>query len=288
MPQTALADTPTHWTEIGEGPCAVLVHAALGSAGTWLPLMRTITGHRLVAFDLPGHGQSGPLDPARGTHTQATEALAELCKRQDSGPVDVIGHGFGATVALRLAIEAPTLVRSLVLIEPVLFAVARRTAPDVFSAFELDSASEVAAFAAKDAQGAARAFYAIWGGETSWEDLTADARRYFTARIHLIEESEPALYDDAHGLLAETDMGVGVARVLCPVLLVSGTESPPVIEAIMEGLAQDLPVAERMVLAGAGHMAPLSHAETLGPAISRFLASVGTFARLQPPSGSMR
>ena len=44
-------------------------------------------------------------------------------------PIDVIGHSFGATVALRLAVEQPEKVRSLTLIEPVFFAVAGQDVP---------------------------------------------------------------------------------------------------------------------------------------------------------------
>lgn len=50
-------------------------------------------------------------------------------------PVDVIGHSFGATVALRLALERPELVRSLVLVEPVLFAAAKAAEDPRFAAF---------------------------------------------------------------------------------------------------------------------------------------------------------
>ena len=37
-------------------------------------------------------------------------------------PMDVVGHSFGGSIALRLALEMPELVKSLTLIEPVCFA----------------------------------------------------------------------------------------------------------------------------------------------------------------------
>jgi lipase len=74
--------------------------------------------------DRAGHGgarggtrrATGPRFPRPGTE----HALGLL----PEGPVHLIGHSFGATVALRLAIEAPERVASLTLIEPVLFAAA--------------------------------------------------------------------------------------------------------------------------------------------------------------------
>lgn len=274
MPISVLAETPTHWTEHGKGPTAVVVHCSLGSVATWLPLIRVLPGRRIVSFDLPGHGRSGPVDAARGAHTQSCDMLKALCALQPGSRVDLIGHSFGATVALRLAIEAPELVRSLVLIEPVLFAIARSIAPEVFARYHENKADEHAAMARQDRAAAARAFHAKWGGPRAWDELGADTRDYICARIELIEEAKPALEDDAHRLL---DHG-GAARVLCPTLLVSGTESPPIIEAIIDGLARQIPNADRMVLAGAGHMAPLTHAGSLAPAIGRFLATHGAAA----------
>jgi pimeloyl-ACP methyl ester carboxylesterase len=256
----------------------------LGSAGAWLPLMRAMSGRTLVAFDLPGHGQSGPVDPRRGAHTQSMEVLLALCIAQGDGPIDLIGHSFGATVALRLAIEAPDLVRSLVLIEPVLFALARRTAPTVYDEFLRASAPEQSAFAAGDLDAAAAAFHAHWGGPTAWQALPSVTRRYITERMPLIVGSDQVLHEDVQGLLA----GDGLARVDCATQLVSGTQSPSIIESIMDGMAEQIPKAERLVVAGAGHMAPLTHAATLAPALTRFLDGGADLGRVQPPSGSIR
>jgi pimeloyl-ACP methyl ester carboxylesterase len=51
------------------------------------------------------------------------------------------------------------------------------------------------------------------------------------------------------------------------VLLVEGERSPPVVAAIQARLAERLPRAERIVVAGAGHMAPLTHPRPVAEAI---------------------
>ena len=76
---------------------------------------------RMAAPDLLAHGAGPEADRNRDFHDQATKA-AEL--HMAEVPVHLIGHSFGATLALRLAIEAPARVRSLTLIEPVLFCAA--------------------------------------------------------------------------------------------------------------------------------------------------------------------
>jgi pimeloyl-ACP methyl ester carboxylesterase len=75
----------------------------------------------MTAFDLPGHGQSADWD-GHGDYGRRT---AEVAATFYTEPLHLIGHSFGAVTALRLALAAPEGVRSLTLIEPVLFAAAR-------------------------------------------------------------------------------------------------------------------------------------------------------------------
>jgi len=73
-----------------------------------------------LAFDLPGHGRSADWAGTDCTADCTAAALAPCY-----GPRAIVGHSFGATVALRLALKHPSLCHSLTLIEPVFFAVAR-------------------------------------------------------------------------------------------------------------------------------------------------------------------
>jgi pimeloyl-ACP methyl ester carboxylesterase len=82
----------------------------------------------MIAFDLPGHGRSADWDGASDYHHLSTQIAASFLTE----PVDLIGHSFGATVALRLAVEQPQKLRSLILIEPVFFAVAAQDSPGSF------------------------------------------------------------------------------------------------------------------------------------------------------------
>ena len=62
-----------------------------------------------------------------------------------------------------------------------------------------------------------------------------------------------------------------VGAVDVPVLLIEGSESPPIVAAIHEALAARLPRAERTMIGGAGHMAPLTHPKQVGSEVLRFL-----------------
>jgi pimeloyl-ACP methyl ester carboxylesterase len=128
-----MADLPPHraWGP-SDAPPVLALHCSLSHAGEWSALAARLTGLRLVAADQPGHGRQPDWDGHSDLHAQAVREAAAMAAVLGA-PVDVIGHSFGATVALRLALEQPELVRRLVLVEPVLFAAAAGSA--AFQAF---------------------------------------------------------------------------------------------------------------------------------------------------------
>ena len=69
---------------------------------------------RVIAVDLPGHGESDPL-PGVSVEEYAA-VVAEFLIALECGPVVVIGHSLGGAIALALAARHPELVRGLVLI----------------------------------------------------------------------------------------------------------------------------------------------------------------------------
>ena len=193
---------------------------------------------------------------------QSAEAMVALLER--TGKADVVGHSFGAVVALRVALDRPDLVRRLVLYEPVLFAAARGT-PE----HEAHVRRHEAIFGQNDAAARARAFHAEWGGGRPWEDLPQEQRTYILERADLPLLQRPAISDDATGIL---EAG-GLESLDRPVLLMTGAESPPVVSVVADRLAARLPDARRAVLPGMGHMGPITHAEALAGTIAPFLAA---------------
>ena len=102
----------------GDGRAVLCLHCSLARGRAWAGVAKHLRGWRVIAPDLPGHGAGADADTARDFHDQATEAVT--CSLPEE-PAPIIGHSFGATVALRLAIERPGQVSALVLYEPVLF-----------------------------------------------------------------------------------------------------------------------------------------------------------------------
>jgi pimeloyl-ACP methyl ester carboxylesterase len=105
----------------GTGPAAVLLHGVTSSAATYWQLGRDLAaaGRRVIAFDLPGHGESDAVE------LHGIADLAGLLLRAWRGlglaQITLIGHSWGGALALSTAVQAPEgLIAQLVLIDPLL------------------------------------------------------------------------------------------------------------------------------------------------------------------------
>ncbi|MCS6802314.1 MAG: alpha/beta hydrolase [Chloroflexota bacterium] len=99
----------------GDPPLLVLAQCPASSAEWMVALPLLAARRRVIAFDLPGLGDSEelPEPPLMSDYARVTAAfLAAL----GLGPVDVLGHHSGAAIAVALAAAFPAAVRRLVLV----------------------------------------------------------------------------------------------------------------------------------------------------------------------------
>ena len=257
MSEDIVATLPPYrvW-EKGDRRGVVALHCSLAHSGAWSGLVDHLSGVTVFAIDQPGHGRAPVWDGFSDLHGLTTRQSIAMVETAGNGePVDVMGHSFGATVALRIALERPDLVRSLVLIEPPLFAAARASGSSVFAQFQLDHLGVSQAVAAGRRKDAAAMFHGHWGNGAEFADLPVRQQHYMTDRIHLIAAQNPFLLNDSAGLLRY----LGLESIGVPVLLVEGGASLPIVGAVLDELARRLPNVTRVMVPGAGHMVPITH-----------------------------
>lgn len=268
MPCDLRAGQQIYWRRFGAGSRpAVLLHCSLAHSGAWAGLAGALGSDlKMTAFDLPGHGRSSDWDGVAEYQHLSTQIAASFITE----PVDLIGHSFGATVALRLAVEQPQKLRSLTLIEPVFFAVAARDAPAAFTTVQPHMDAVKHALAQGDRLAAARHFVAVWGDGRAWDDLSERYKDGLAKRIHIIEATEGPLYHDVAGVLATGALD----DIETPALLMHGAQTEAVIPVINAGLARRLRYSTTVEIAGASHMMPLTHPADCAREIRSFLARV--------------
>ena len=246
---------------------ALLIHCSLAHSGAWKGVVSHLTpSHECRAFDMPGHGRSAAWD-GQGVYQDTVCAQIRGMIADWEAPVDLIGHSFGATAALRVAAVSPELVRRLVLVEPVFFTAAYNEDPE-FRARYLSRDNPVnAAFEIGDYEAAARAFLKDWGGGQPWEAMSTEQQVGFAEQMKLVQAVFVTNNGDPDGLLAD---GL-VARLAAPSLLIDGAESPEASHRIVMALHRLIPESRVEAVAGAGHMVPITHADVVGPMVAEFL-----------------
>jgi magnesium chelatase accessory protein len=92
-----------HIEEAGEGPAVLLVHGTAASAHSWRKVAEILAAtHRVLNFDLPGHGASVAKDSASMSLVGMTHALHALLEALSFKPAIVAGHSAGAVILARL------------------------------------------------------------------------------------------------------------------------------------------------------------------------------------------
>lgn len=268
MAEAVFADTKTHWRVAGQGDRNVLLlHCSLAHSGAW----RGVIGHladsgRFLAMDLPAHGQSGPLSKTLSWQRQSVEMALGIIQ-QEGAPVDLVGHSFGATVALRLALENPELLRSLTLIEPVLFSAAGDIQSPVFDQHYIENMGFIRSIERGEPLKALQDFQAMWGDGQQWEEVPEKTRQYMAERIAMIRICGNDLWGEGPDYMPLSD----IADLRVPLLLIDGAESHPVISVILDAIQSVVPSAERISVAGAAHMVPISHSKQVADRLRAFL-----------------
>lgn len=95
----------------------VVLHGLLDSGAAWRHVAERLEGFHVVAPDARGHGQSDHVGPAGIYHFSDYVRDLDALVEHLGGPVHLVGHSMGATVASMYAGLVPENVRSLVVVE---------------------------------------------------------------------------------------------------------------------------------------------------------------------------
>ena len=104
----------TGFREQGTGIPLMLLHGISSGAASWHKQM-ALPGFRVLAWDMPGYGESPMLNVTRANAGDYADALAALLDRAGVKQTVLVGHSLGALVACAFAAKYPQRVLHVVL-----------------------------------------------------------------------------------------------------------------------------------------------------------------------------
>lgn len=232
-----------------QGDPTVLVHGPWSDRQGFGPLVDPLARSlQLLVYDRRGYGESSGAEHGAAVGDDADD-LAALLETLDFFPVHLVAHSSAAAIAVRLALDRPELVRSLVLHEPpfvgLLLGSPATEAEGAHLLAHLETIRELVR--GHETQRAARRVVETFDLDPgAWERLTPDERHGLEVRAARWsgELTDPAVTRPDREALHD---------VWVPVLLTRGTFSPPFLGRILDVLAENLPNATLQQLTGVGY-----------------------------------
>lgn len=234
-------------SRLGHGPPLVMIHGLLvGNMASWYfgAAPALAKHHSVLLYDLRGHGRS-ERPPCGYRLSDMTADLAGLVANE-AAPLTLVGHSYGALVALNFALQYPAQVERLVLVEAPL-------PPSQYTEFT-EFVSQDPDQMMKSLPPQLQIVVAAGGRR---------ARRFVIAVAELVNRT--TILND---LQQEPDISAEqLAAVTCPTLAVYGQRSP--CRPVADRLREQLPNCRAVLLEG-GHLLPLEAPAALLEQIERF------------------
>jgi pimeloyl-ACP methyl ester carboxylesterase len=259
-----------YWREAGDGPAVICFHSNASVSGQWRALTDRIADrYHVWAVDSYGAGRSPDWESDR-TITLADEvALVTPVLERAGERFSLVGHSYGAAVALKIALLQPERVTSIVVYEPTLFSLIEADGPQPNDA---DGIRDTVARAAEaldlgDRDAAARVFIDYWMGPESWAKMPEDRKSAIAASIVNVRRWKYALFKEPAPLSA-------FAKLQTPTLYMTGSNSTKAAHGVARRLLSALPHATHVDFPALGHMGPITHPDVVNSAIESFLAEI--------------
>jgi len=254
-------DIDIAWFEVGRGEPLILIHGLADDHRAWRrALPDLLTRHRVLMYDLRGHGETS-LGRPDGTLTQLAADLASLMEAIGVDRADVAGFSLGGTIAMRMAIDHPEKVERLVLVATS-SRVGRSAADWYRKRVEMVEHEDPELRATMDRDTAD-----VYAQSPSELDDGLLIRRQSTA--------DPRGFGNACAAMAALNaapLDPELGRISAPTLIVASELDRHCPPKAAEIIAAGIKGSRMEVLAGAGHPIPVEKPRELAGSMNSFLA----------------
>lgn len=249
MPSLDRAGVKIHYEVHGSGPVILLSHGFSATSRMWAGQIEALSrDHKLVVWDMRGHGQSDyPADQSAYSQDATVDDMAAILDAVGAKSAIVGGLSLGGFMSLAFYVKHPERVRALLIIDtgP---GFKKDEAREGWNKYALETASDF------EKNGLARL------KSRSAEMASAQHR------------SADGLIKAARGMLTQRDATVinALPEIRVPSLVIVGANDKPFLAAA-DYMAAKIPGAEKVVLADAGHAANIDQPAVFNDAVVSFL-----------------
>lgn len=256
--------------EAGTGPGVVALHANASTSGQWRGLMDLLApSARVIAPDLYGSGRSPDWPSDRVINLGDEVDFINPVMAAAGSPLALVGHSYGAAVALVAALSNPERVGALAIYEPTLFSLIDAGSPPPNEADGIRHVVSDAAISltAGDTYAAAERFIDYWMSQGAWASMPEERKAPIGSSVRNIHRWAHALFTEPTPLAAFRTMDI-------PVLYMVGKRSPVSSRGVAQVLTSALPHVEVVEFEDLGHMGPVTNPDRVNAVIARFLESL--------------
>jgi pimeloyl-ACP methyl ester carboxylesterase len=238
-----------HCRVTGTGPeTIVLLHGTSSSVHTWEGWTELLNPHyRVVSFDLPGFGLTGPFPHTDYSPERYLEFVEKVLAALDVDTFHLAGNSFGGFLAWRFAVEHPERVTKLVLLNSSGYPRGDQPTPLGFKLAMIEPLRPIFTNITPRSV-VSRTVHAVYFDQSKVTDALIDRYRALLLR----EGNRDALMYRIQQVKHET--AEAVKDVKCPTLIIWGDHDRVVTPDDAPKFHRDIPGSELIIYEGMGHV----------------------------------
>ena len=259
MPKLHVQGIDLHYITAGQGQPVLLLHGLGSSARDWeFQFPAFSERYQVVAVDTRGHGESSK-PPGPYSLPLFASDVAGLIKALEIAPAHVLGISMGGMIAFQMAVSAPELVSSLVIVN---------AAPELIVRTFRERLNLIQRQLIVRLLGMRR-MGEVLGGRLLPKPDQEELRRVFADRW---AENDPKAYRETMKALVGWSVADQLGDIRCPVLVIAAeNDYTPV--ALKEAYIKRMPSAKLVVIEDSTHATPVDQPEKFNRAVLDFWAA---------------